>query len=242
MASLEDRIDELYQVPLPAFVSARASLADTLGGQDAKRVKALKKPKVVPWAVNQLFWLARAPYDRLMKRGAELRRAQLSSLKGRSTDVRQATEAHREAVALAVKEATRLAAVHGVQVDPDALARTVEALSLAEHTPEPPGRLTSPLQAAGFEALAGVAIAASSSGRAQGSKSSSSQAELRSAKAEEERARQAARVERARASAVRKAERAVDSAREREEAARRAWNRAKAVLDKAERELTAARQ
>ena len=241
MASLEDRIDELYQVPLPAFVSARASLANTLAGQDAKRVKALKKPKVVPWAVNQLFWLARAPFDRLMKRGAELRRAQLSSLKGRSADVRQATEAHREAVALAVKEATRLAASHGVQVDPDALARTVEALSLAEHPPEPAGRLTSPLQAAGFEALAGVAITMSS-GRAQGSKSSSSQAESRSAKADEERARQAAKVERARASAVRKAERAVDRARGREEAARRAWNRAKGVLDKAERELTAARQ
>ena len=148
-----------------------------------------------------------------MKHGAALRRAQVSSLKGRSADVRQATEAHREAVALAVKEATRLAANDGVQVNPDALARTVEALSLAERTPEPAGRLTSPLQAAGFEALAGVAIAASSHGRAETSTSSVHQAERRSAKADEERARQAARVERARASAIQKAERALDRAR-----------------------------
>ena len=238
MPSLEDRIDELYQAPLSAFVSARAALASTLGGQDARRVKALRKPTTVPWAVNQLFWLARASYDRAMRRGAALRRAQVSSLKGRSADVRQATEAHRGAVALAVKEATRLAAIDGVQVDPDALARTIEALSLAEHTTEPAGRLTSPLQAAGFAALAGVTITATSRRRVETSTSSLHQPEARSAKADEERARQAARLERARASAVRKAERALDRARTREEVARQAWGRAKAELDKAERALT----
>jgi hypothetical protein len=239
VASLEDRIDELYQAPLSAFVSARAALVSTLGGEEAKRVKALKKPTVVPWAVNQLFWLARASYERAMKRGIALRRAQVSSLKGRSADVRQATEAHREAVAHAVKEATRLAAARGARVNADALAQTIEALSLAEHTPEPAGRLTSSLQAAGFAALAGVTITASAHRRAEASSiSSANQAEAESAKIDAERVRQAARAERARASAIRKAERALDRARTREEAARRAWDHARAELDKAEREFT----
>jgi hypothetical protein len=233
VASLEDRIDELYQLPLSAFVSSRAALASTLGGQDAKRVKALKKPTVVPWAVNQLFWSARATYERAMKRGAALRRAQVSSLEGRSADVRQATEAHREAIALAVKEATRLAGVHSVQVNGDALARTVEALSLAEDLPEPAGRLTSPLQAAGFAALAGVAIAAPSRGRSE-TTSSVHREERRSARADEERAKRAARTERERAAAIRNAERALERARTREEAARQAWEHAKAELEKAE--------
>jgi hypothetical protein len=159
---LEARIDDLYRGPLAEFVAARTALAKSLAGdsakEDAKRVKALPKPTVVPWAVNQVFWHARRIFDRLIKSGEQLRTAQVAALEGRKADVRAATEAHREAVAEAVQQAERLAV--GVHPSTDALMRTFEALSLKPDTGEAPGRLTKPLQPAGFEALAGVKVAA----------------------------------------------------------------------------------
>jgi len=156
MSALDTSIDDLYQQPLNEFTPARNALAKSLSGADAKRVRALPKPTLVPWAVNQVYWRARGAYDRLMKSGERLRAAQIAALEGRNADVRGATEAHRQAIAEAVREAERLAAATGSKPGADALARTFEALSVASSAPEQPGRLTQPLQPAGFEALAGV--------------------------------------------------------------------------------------
>src|SRR4051794_21545806 len=103
--TLDDRVDELYRLPLSEFTSARNALAKSLSGSDAKQVKALAKPTVVPWAINQLYWQDRKTYDRLMKAGAALRHAQITALKGRAADVRAATDSHRAAIAEAVKSA-----------------------------------------------------------------------------------------------------------------------------------------
>jgi len=155
--SLDGKIDDLYRQPLDAFVTARNALAKTLTGDEAKRVRALVKPTVVPWAVNQVYWQARATYDKLLKSGERLRAAQIASLEGRrGADVREAGDAHRAALADAVKAAERLAAASGAKPPADALMRTFETLSLASEPPEPLGRLTKPLQPSGFEALAGV--------------------------------------------------------------------------------------
>ena len=156
MSALDDKIDDLYRLPLPHFTPARNALAKSLGGADAARVRALAKPPLVPWAVNQVYWRARSAYDRLLKSGERLRKAQIAALEGRAADVRAAGDAHRRAIADAVAEAGRLAAAVGSKPSPDALTRTFEALSVATEQPEPPGRLTQPLQPAGFEALAGV--------------------------------------------------------------------------------------
>ena len=156
MSALDTSIDDLYQQPLNEFTQARNTLAKSLSGAEAKRVRALAKPTLVPWAVNQVYWRARGAYDRLMKSGERLRTAQIAALEGRDADVRAATETHRRAIADAVREAERLAATAGSKPSPDALARSFEALSLATGSLEPPGRLTQPLQPAGFEALAGV--------------------------------------------------------------------------------------
>ena len=59
VSMLESKIDDLYQKPVDEFVSARSALASELKGDDAKRVNALKKPTIVPWAVNQVFWPAK---------------------------------------------------------------------------------------------------------------------------------------------------------------------------------------
>lgn len=158
MANLESKIDELYQVPLDEFVPSRTALAKTLSGADAKRVKTLQKPTVVPWAINQLYWKGRLAWDRLLKSGEQLRKAQLAALEGRLTELRAASDVHRRAVGEAVKATERLASAAGVQPARDALVRAFQALSLMGERPAPPGRLTETPQPAGFEALAGVPV------------------------------------------------------------------------------------
>jgi hypothetical protein len=158
--SLETKIDELYRSPLADFVSARTALAKTLTGDEAARVKALAKPTVVPWAVNQVYWRARAVHDRLIKSGARLRSAQVAVLEGKKSDIREATDAHRRAIADAVKQAENFSAEAGAKPAADALMRTFEAISLSSEGAGPAGRLTKPLRPAGFEALAGIKVAA----------------------------------------------------------------------------------
>jgi hypothetical protein len=245
--TLESRIDELYKAPPAEFVSARTALAKTLTGDDAKRVKALTKPTVVPWAVNQVYWHARDGYERVLKSGEKLRQAQLAALKGRAVDVREATVAHRQAIADAVKAATRLASENGAHPDPEPLARLFEALSIQERLPEPHGRFTKPLQPQGFEALAGVAIKPSAHlhiaprPKAE-SPSNVSRMPTRAESAQEIRRREREEaLERAREAAIKKAEAAVTRAKANEAHAREEWHRARQHLEEAERALSDAR-
>lgn len=153
---LESKIDDLYRQALDEFIPARSALASELKGDDAKRVKALKKPTIVPWAVNQVYWHARPIFDHVQRSGADLRRAQIAALEGRTADVHGAADAHRKAIASAVDRAMTLAGTVKMNPNRDAVARTFEALSLASLPQESPGRLTQPLQPGGFELLAGV--------------------------------------------------------------------------------------
>jgi hypothetical protein len=153
---LESAIDELYQLPLAGFTAARNALAKTLKGAAAKQIKQLAKPTVVPWTVNQLYWHARKAYDRVFATGQALREVQIAALKGRTTDVRRASDDHRAAVADAVREGIALAAKDGARPPADQLARMLEALSLAKTPADAPGRLTEVIQPSGFEALAGI--------------------------------------------------------------------------------------
>jgi hypothetical protein len=178
--NLDDQIDELYRLPLGDFTEARNRLAKSLADKAAAaRVKALAKPTVVPWAVNQLFWKARPAYERLVKAGEALRDVQIAALGGRSPSghdkkaksggadsVQRAAAAHRTALTDAVRQATALAAAAGAHPDADELSRTLESLSLASSRPEHPGRLTTAVRPAGFEALAGVSVSAAHAGSA----------------------------------------------------------------------------
>ena len=220
--SLDPKIDDLYQQPLDAFVTARNALAKTLSGDEAAHVRALVKPTVVPWAVNQVYWQARPVYDKVIKSGERLRAAQIASLEGRrGADVREASEAHRRALADAVKTAERLAAAAGAKPAADALMRTFETLSLASESAEPPGRLTKPLQPSGFEALAGVDVKArpGTAGVARAfpasARSEAERASARLAEAPEARRRQARESGDPGRAALRPSERAAPSASDR---------------------------
>ena len=59
-------VDALFRLPLTEFTSARNGLAAQLKKkgrtQDASDVKALGKPSVSAWAVNQMYWNHRDVY------------------------------------------------------------------------------------------------------------------------------------------------------------------------------------
>jgi hypothetical protein len=166
LVRMEDRdIDALFRLPLSEFTSARNALAARLKktgrGQEAERVKALGKPPVSAWAVNQLYWKHRDAFDRLDDAGARFRQAQAAQLAGRTVDVQGPREARRKALA----ELTRLAATvlgdGGHNPASDTLRRittTLEAISAYAELPESPraGRLTQDVEPPGFDALAAL--------------------------------------------------------------------------------------
>jgi hypothetical protein len=220
---IDKDIDALYQAPPGEFTASRNALAKALGGEPAREVRSLKKPTVVPWAVNQVYWKARPVYDKLMARGRELRTAQIASLKGRKSDVRPAMEAHRRAVGEAVHRAQQIAAEAGLSPDAEQLARMLEAVSLAPEPPSGAGRFTEAIEPMGFEALAGVTPVARS--HAADDAASRRRAE------QERRQQQAAEAE------ITAATRDLERAQEKARGARQALKQADAEVAAAELEL-----
>ena len=143
-------IDALYQLPLTEFTPARNALATRLrkAGQtgESDDVRSLVKPSIPAWAVNQVYWKHRATFDRLLAAGDQLRKAQASTLAGKSGDVRGALDAVRETLS----ELSRLAAdaleTAGHNATPGAMravTATLEALSAYGTSPTHPARAVS---------------------------------------------------------------------------------------------------
>ena len=101
---IESEIDRLYQVPLDEFTAARNALAKESGKRGAE-IRALSKPPLAAWAVNQLHWKRRPVYDALMTAAEALRRAHAVVLAGRAGDVRAAGKEHDEKVSAALDTA-----------------------------------------------------------------------------------------------------------------------------------------
>ena len=155
---LEGEIDRLYQLPLEAFTPARNALAKG-AGTEAARLRALTKPPTAAWAVNQLYWRNPDVWNALLAAADNARRAHRAVLAGKSGDVRAANKVHDEAVDKALKATLALLAQAGhpaTDVTKHAIGTTLRALP----GDEPPGRLTRPLQPAGFDTLAGLSVAA----------------------------------------------------------------------------------
>jgi hypothetical protein len=83
---LDEEIDRLYGTPLDEFVHERDELAKRLtrdGEREAgARVKALRKPTVGAWALNQAVRRRRAETDALLATGKRLRAAHEELLSG----------------------------------------------------------------------------------------------------------------------------------------------------------------
>jgi hypothetical protein len=156
-------VDALFKLPLGEFTAARNALAARLkkaGRQDeANDVKALAKPSVAAWVVNQLYWRHRESFDRLIEAGDRLRGAQASQLK--SDSGRAPAVARREAVTALAQIAAKILGEGDHGATRDLLRRvssTLEALSLYGSLPDAPvaGRLTADLEPPGFGAVAGL--------------------------------------------------------------------------------------
>ncbi len=156
MSDLDDEIDRLYQGPLEGFTDRRNALAKAFKRPD---VKALAKPSVPAWAVNQLFWHQRPVLDRVVTASMALLAEHRQTLAGKPSDVRTAEGSHRDALRAALAAARDLLAAAHQPATPatlEAVRQTLQALP----SPEANGRLVRPLAPQGLEALTGLVLAA----------------------------------------------------------------------------------
>jgi hypothetical protein len=254
----ETDIDNLFKLPLAEFTAARNALATSLKeagrADEAAAVKALGKPPLSAWAVNQLYWHHRKPFDQMMAAGERLRKAQTSQLAGKAADLRGPMEAHREAVADLAKRAAVLLGESGHPPTPDLTRRittTLEALATygAQEGAPKAGQLTADVDPPGFEALSALVPHSTRKGSAASgpsrvipfrspAKTSAKKLSPAEKKREAERERKAQR--KAAEAALRASERALRDARalvvQREAALRKAAARAK-VTEKAKAAL-----
>lgn len=164
MAKLDEAIDRLFQLPLAEFTAARNALAKE-AGPDGPAIKALSKPPVAAWAVNQLYWKDRDRYDALVDTAVQMRKAHTSVMEGRAADLRVAGRMHEEAIEAALKSTVALMKEDGQPVT-DASRHAILNTLRALPSHEPPGRLTQTLAPGGFEMLSGIAIKPAGKSRA----------------------------------------------------------------------------
>ena len=161
----EDDIDALFQLTPPEFVTARNALATQLkkAGQNdvARRVKALPKPSISAWTVNQLYWKHRAAFEKLLANGERFRQAQVSRLAGKGTDIHKLLNERREELSAMSRLSAQIlqrssgAAPSGVM---RRITATLEALSVYGTLAGAPsaGRLVEDVDPPGFDALAAL--------------------------------------------------------------------------------------
>lgn len=167
LLDLETELDRLFALPPKEFVPARNALEARLRAagdvQAAARIKALKRPSVPAWAVNQLQFEAPKVLAGLL--------ASAKRLRARTPDIPDAMQARREAVAEARKKAAEVLVKGGHPASPQTMQRissTLEALATYGNTPERgvAGRLTEELSAPGFDDLAALGILHGAAGAA----------------------------------------------------------------------------
>src|SRR5215470_16252952 len=92
MASYEQALQRLYQVPVEHFLAERKRLAAELRAQGdatgAAQIAKRPKPIMSVWAVNQLYWHARDAFDEMLAAASRLRAGDL-----------RATKSHHDAIA-----------------------------------------------------------------------------------------------------------------------------------------------
>ena len=232
-ASVDDRIDELYQLPLEEFTAARNALAKETGDSS---VKKLEKPNLAAWTVNQLYWRERKTYDEVIKAAERMRAVYKQLLAGKNADVRGAEEIHQEALR-AAKQAAKRILEDGGHSNADAVMMPVAETLDALPGEDPPGRLTKPLRRMGFNVLEGLPISAKAGPiRPKAAAETTPAAKDQSAKerrASEAEEREAA-MTRERLRFAEAAEREAEAALER---ARRAVERTERTRERIEREL-----
>ncbi|HEX2296014.1 MAG TPA: hypothetical protein VHN37_11970 [Actinomycetota bacterium] len=221
--------EDLYALPLDEFTAARNELARTLKaegrGDDAARVKKLKKPPVSAWAVNQLVRDDPDGVERLLDLVDRLKEARSAR------DIQTLGAQRRELVAKLARRAGELAEAAGHAASPATLQRVTQTLQAGAEDEEREllrrGALADDLAPAGFDAFEGIADLDAFTSAPEPEEDSGQLEELErvAAEAEEEAATLTEEAERAEAAAVAASEKASEArrrAREAREKARRA--------------------
>jgi len=217
-ARVEDEVDRLYGLPLEEFASARDALARRLRGEGLKEeaagITALRKPVLAAWVVNRLARSNRKDVRALVSAAAAIRAGR-----------RGADDRFREALDR-LAAAARQVLVEAGRKPTDAVVReavtTLRSAAAADPESLSAGRLTQPVEATGFAAMAGAVVQAPE--RSLG------------APKRESRRQDVARIEKARAALTAAQDEARQLRRE-AEAAERAARAARAKADDAERRV-----
>jgi hypothetical protein len=160
--------DLLYGLPLDQFTSARNAAAKELRDRGlaaaAEEVKALVKPTVAAWAVNQLTRRRHADLDAFLEAAAAARDAQLA---GRG-DARAAIRRQRDALGGLVRAACEELGGDISDTVAGRIRQTLEAAAVDDNAAEQVrrGRLVRELEPAGFGTLAAYAKPAAGKRRA----------------------------------------------------------------------------
>jgi hypothetical protein len=236
---LDQELDRLYGLAPEEFTSARNDLSARLrkAGQAeaAEQVRALRKPSVSVWAVNQLARRHPDEVAQLVSAGEQLRRAQAEAFRaGRGGEtVREATAAERAAVRTLTRRAQSLLQEEGRSATHAALERIASTLRSAAVEPDAApllaaGRLAGEVGSTGFATAAELAPRAPKK-RTTGAAERRREQELKKLRARVERLERRAGDEEEKATL---AEQAAQKARERAETAKEDAAAARAELDK----------
>lgn len=153
---MNDPVDELFAVSPDEFVRRRNELAKQLekDGEtsDASRVRALRKPTLPIWALNQVSRGHPEQVEKLLRAHRELRGA------GSAGALRDASGLRHQAVAELVESAAGILEEEGRSAGPstrEKMTRTLLALATEEASEEQfqAGRLEGMLEPSGLEAL-----------------------------------------------------------------------------------------
>lgn len=155
---------DLLAVPPAEFTQARNALAKELraagNDEEAKRVAALRKPTAALWVVNQLARTAPDQVKALIEAARRMRRAHQQ---GAGDQLREAMQDQREAsqaIARAAEEAARRIGAHANLDFLRRVQETAQAAAASDPDSLSAGTLEHELEPAGFDALAGTAVAA----------------------------------------------------------------------------------
>lgn len=248
MATLDQEVDRLFELPLEEFTAARNDLARRLKSEGdaaaAEEVKRLTKPSVAAWTINQLSRERTDAVGALLAAGAKLREAQeraLQSTGDAGNALRQAQEDERQAIRALTHQAQQILEdaerpVSSTLLDRISSTLRAAAVSDAGRAALEAGRLSGDVKPSGFDALAGLELAKAP--RRGVPPARDELAERRREKKEREQKRRELR-DRARtlATEAAEAEQEADRAAREAVAARNAAEKKRLAADRAEQEL-----
>ena len=213
-------LDDLYAAPYDRFITERNALAKNTEDKDeASRIKALRKPTLPAWAINQVARLHGGELRHLVELSDELRRA-------RGEQVRSMSKERNASVASLVERARAVLTEAGHSASATNIERITNTLQAASVDPESlddllAGRMSTDMEPSGF---ASISLELVENG------AESDPAARRKARAEIKKLQSdAARAERE----AHDLERAADVAEEAAKGARRAARTARRRADKA---------